>query len=171
MVPKRGNWQKSQETKKEQKSKFTLFFGKKFALRLELWTLPRRHQGLTVGPQIELDLLSNINRGFTRSISTDLSHFPSWQKQFFMGIMRTCARYCHGSTAVPLAIPHKSWFCTQAVCHVFYIRQNLTPNSMKPESGRTRGSKADPHICLQRGVGSISISVRTSPRHWAYGRM
>ena len=29
-------------------------------------------------------------------------------------------------------------------------------NSMKPESGRTRGSRADPQICLQRGAGSIS---------------
>ena len=28
---------------------------------------------------------------------------------------------------------------------------------MKPESGRTRGSKADPQICLQRVAGSISV--------------
>ncbi len=28
---------------------------------------------------------------------------------------------------------------------------------MKLESGRTRGSKADPQICLQRGAGSISV--------------
>ena len=28
---------------------------------------------------------------------------------------------------------------------------------MKPESGRTRGSKADPQICLLRGAGSISV--------------
>ena len=30
---------------------------------------------------------------------------------------------------------------------------------MKPESGRTRGSKADPQIRLQRGDGSISAET------------
>ncbi len=38
----------------------------------------------------------------------------------------TWARYCQGSTAVPLAVPKKSCFCQLSFWHGCYIRQNLS---------------------------------------------
>jgi hypothetical protein len=95
-------------TKKDQLLQFTLFFGQKLGFWPELQTLPKSLQALTFGPQIELDLRSNVYMGFTMSISTHLTLFSSWQKQLFLGIT-TGITVLRGKYPAWVSIEEKDW--------------------------------------------------------------